>query len=548
MRKMKKWLSLILSVVCACCLFAACGEASSDNSGKPDDSGNPSANVELAFKDDMISSVVVNTEVDLAPYVTYTEGYSAKLAATYVKDGETKSYDTYGLTFTATEVADVTVTVSLKDTNKSISKVLTVTVPAPVISEKRDAVAYVNEETTLADLAEFVEFTSQAASPSVFKVLSVAQGEDVVDLSNETVYTFTKLGTYTLNFEISNAGGKVEDSVTLKVVRNLPANEIADASNWMTSWAPASVPQKDETLHAEDSSWSYKVYASKDSVAGTAGYWSNFAIVTFDEQVDLTKQYVTLDLYASADARPLVLIDFFAGIEDFSRNTPQQEIALTAEKWTHFSTADVTKLVAEGGFGMMRILIMQKEDGTASENCFVAIDNVTVEDYQGYAYEKIDGEWKKLHDYYLALNNWYLNDRCKKEVVWFGAYGNDAPLNADLTTYGLTYNGFYVELNGTPLTSATMHAYAGANWFWVIEFQGTYTSEEGRTGTEIKDGDRITIKNGTMFTDNLGITYRFAGMKVFSDDKNTQLVTEAEDFNLWFVNGAWTYIDPATQA
>ena len=51
-----------------------------------------------------------------------------------------------------------------------------------------------------------------------------------------------------------------------------------------------------------------------------------------------------------------------------------------------------------------------------------------------------------------------------------------------------------------------------------------------------------------MFTDNLGITYRFAGMKVFSDDKNTQLVSEAEDFNLWFVNGAWTYIDPATQA
>ena len=113
MRKMKKLLSLILSVVCACCLFASCGGGTnSDNSDKPDSPNN--TNVELAFKDNMISSVVVNTEVDLAPYVTYTEGYSAKLAATYEKDGETKSYDTYGLTFTATEVADVTVTISYR--------------------------------------------------------------------------------------------------------------------------------------------------------------------------------------------------------------------------------------------------------------------------------------------------------------------------------------------------------------------------------------------------------------------------------------------------
>ena len=472
MRKMKKLLSLILSVVCACCLFASCGGGTnSDNSDKPDSPNN--TNVELAFKDNMISSVVVNTEVDLAPYVTYTEGYSAKLAATYEKDGETKSYDTYGLTFTATEVADVTVTISLKDANKSISKVLTVTVPAPVISEKRDAVAYVNEETTLADLAEFVEFTSQAASPSVFKVLSVAQGEDVVDLSNETVYTFTKLGTYTLNFEISNAGGKVEDSVTLKVVRNLPANEIADASNWMTSWSPASAPQKDEKLHAEDSSWSYKVYAGTDM----AQYWANFAILKFDEPVDLTKQYISFDIYASADARPLILIDLFKSEEELVNNTPQKTFEITAETWTHITTKDLVKgngdaeFIKEGGHSMMRINFLQKEGlTTGSDNCFIAVDNVTVEDYQGYAYEKIDGEWKKLHDYYLALNNWYLGEKCKKEVVWFGAYGNDAPLNPDLTPYGLTYNGFYVELNGTALTSATMHAYAGANWFWVIEF------------------------------------------------------------------------------
>ena len=369
----------------------------------------------LTFKDNFPANLPLNVSVDISQYVEYEKGQSLTMTAEYTDaNGVKKSYETFGTSFMPTELGDVTITVTLKDTNISISKTVPVKVSAPKVLSSETVIRFRGEEFALDGLKEGLNVLAPN-NEYTFKALkaTLLGGDEVVDLSGLTTYAFVNAGTYEVEYEVFNDGGKTSGYLLVFSKRVLTENETEDLSNYGEGVVAQSSSKVvvDEEDKAENSDWSYVIWADSSATGVDVfdyapTYWTNYGMLELEGGIDLSRYYLEFDVKFSKDSREL----FAIRMVDETQTTTSGEKIVSREgeadengeyAWQHVSMKDMYKY---GTYQYLRIVVMHPLTSDSSSydvnNVFVKIDNVKLCEYDvPYEYHESVNYVKTESDY-----------------------------------------------------------------------------------------------------------------------------------------------------
>ena len=418
----------------------------------------------LAFKNNFPANLTLNVSVDISQYVEYEKGQSLTMTAEYTDaNGVKKSYETFGTSFMPTELGEVTITVTLKDTNISISKTVPVKVSAPKVLSSETVIRFRGEEFALDGLKEGLNVLAPN-NEYTFKALkaTLLGGDEVIDLSGLTTYAFVNAGTYEVKYEVYNDGGSTEGTLLVFSKRVLTENETEDLSNYGEGVVAQSSGRVvvDEEDKAENSDWSYVIWADRSATGldvfdYAPNYWTNYGMLALEGGIDLSQYYLEFDVKFSKDSREL----FSIRMVDETQTTTSGEKIVNREGepdengeygWQHVSMKDMYKY---GTYQYLRLIVMHPMTADSStydvNNVWVKIDNVRLCKYDvPYEYHEavnyvktdtnytaVEGEfeekvtlWPNMEDdsipTYLAQDGIYSN-----EVTEYNFTINDAEID-----------------------------------------------------------------------------------------------------------------------
>ena len=459
MKKTRKLLTILMTAFC----FAGVGGVVTGFSSCAQD--NEAEQTEgISFKENFPTHLTVNVSIDISQYVEYERGVSLSLTAEYIDaSGVKQTYNTFGTSFMPTELYDVTLTVEVKDTNIRITKTVPVKIPAPKVINSDTVIRYRGEEFALDSLKEGLNVLAPN-NQYTFKALkaTLLGGNEVVDLSELTTYAFVNAGTYEVEYEVFNDGGKTSGYLIVFSKRILTENETEDLSNYGEGVVAQSSGRVvvDEEDKAENSDWSYVIWADRSATGldvfdYAPNYWTNYGMLALEGGIDLSQYYLEFDVKFSKDSREL----FSIRMVDETQTTTSGEKIVNREGdpdengeygWQHVSMKDMYKY---GTYQYLRLIVMHPMTADSStydvNNVWVKIDNVRLCKYDvPYEYHEavnyvktdtnytaVEGEfeekvtlWPNMEDdsipTYLAQDGIYSN-----EVTEYNFTINDAEID-----------------------------------------------------------------------------------------------------------------------
>lgn len=547
MKKTKKLLAVLCASICVIGTAGIiCGCDSNQNSLSSEKTA------PIAFTEDFPANLTLNVSVDISQYVEYEKGQSLTMTAEYTDaNGVKKFYETFGTSFMPTELGDVTITITLKDTNISISKTVPVKVSAPKVLSSETVIRFRGEEFEVDGLKEGLNVLAPN-DEYTFKALkaTLLGGDEVVDLSGVTTYAFVNAGTYEVEYEVYNDGGSTEGTLLVYSKRVLTENEAADLSNYGVGVVAQSSGKVvvDEEDKAENSDWSYAIWADSSATGVDVfdyapTYWTNYGMLELEGGIDLSRYYLEFDVKFSKDSRAL----FAIRMVDETQTTTSGEKIVAREgaadengeyAWQHVSMKDMYKY---GTYQYLRIVVMHPLTSDSSSydanNVFVKIDNVKLCEYDvpyeyhesvNYVkteadYKAQDGEfeeevtlWANMDDAgratYLAQDGAYTN-----EVTEFNFTIDNAEaekyrfvLGARVSDAGSYNEGVYLDFRRD----------ASAAFFAV------YAPEGLKSGNNL-DAQHCYFTSGHNYTATFGIIDNTISLWIY-DNTTNQIVLEYE--------------------
>lgn len=366
--------SLILTFIMTVCIGAFFG---CDSSASKSDT--------LAFNDNMQFTFYVNETIDLTEMVDWPEGERAVLKAEYEEDGQIKQYSKVALTFKPTKTGEVTITITCGE--QSITEKIAVIEQLPTLLSVDEFTFEKGETVTIESLKNGISVLPIGTSVKITKY-RYAQDAEMSLVGVETV-TFDRVGIYTFGYEASNSSGKVEGAFDVNVTREMTDNEIDDITNTIQVLGISSVEQVDE--HSVGSSWSWKVTAHSSGTyanGSNSRYWNSRVSVLFDQPIDLAKQYVEFDVFASENTyEGGVLINYATGRNQALYSNGLQMCPMTAyNTWVTVSTSsqtvksnpEATKIKPVG----LILSVLHKQQGDYNpEEVYMLLDNMRICEY-----------------------------------------------------------------------------------------------------------------------------------------------------------------------
>ncbi|MBQ8405379.1 MAG: hypothetical protein IJX09_01895 [Clostridia bacterium] len=392
MKKTKKILTFLLA---ALCVVGTAGVISACQDGGCS-SCNQDESLKISFKDNFPTHLSLNVSVDIAQYVEYKKGTSLKLKAEYTDaDGTKKQYETFGTSFMPTQIGDVKLTVSVKDTNIKITKTVPVKIAAPKVISSTTVIRYRGEEFTLDSLKEGLNVLAPNDEYSFKAVqLTMVGSTEKIDLNGLETYTFTEVGTYEVKYEVYNDGGSTEGVLIVFSKRVLTDNEKNDISNYkegIFGQASGRVVVDEEDA-AENSDWSYVIWAPANATGESVevyapNYWTNYGMLELEGGIDLSQYYLEFDVKFSADSRNVLAMRMVDEAQTIASNEKVVDRAAANEDgthdWQHVSMKDMYKY---GTYHYIRFMVMHPLTSDASSydanNVWVKIDNVKLCKYE----------------------------------------------------------------------------------------------------------------------------------------------------------------------
>ena len=372
MRKLRKLLLSVLFVVFALAStfgFVACGDKESSTATNE---------VKLAFNDNLQTSYVIGSLVDLETSVDMPEFQTFSMKAEYELDGKKKTYLCVGLSFKPTNAGEVTVTVTCgKD---KISTKILVVEPEPTVGTMTALEYEIGDVVAVSELEASVTIIPLGTPVSVTKV-RYAAGEEQ-DLTSEN-YTFERIGEYEFFYTATNTSGSVDGWFSVNVVREVTAVEKDDLTNSIKQMDISTVTQVDDGN--EESDWSWKVAADPYGVYANGenfNYWLSRVYFDFGRIIDLSEEYIEMDVWASENTYEGGVLIYF------SPSLPSQFEwhvcpGTVYNSWTTISTADTSIRTNEektktGARGII-VTVLHKQVGEYNpEEVYMLFDNLRV--------------------------------------------------------------------------------------------------------------------------------------------------------------------------
>lgn len=371
MNRVKKLLLSVFFVVFAVASalgFVACEDKSSETTN----------GAKLAFNDNLQTNYVIGSLVDLENAVNVPEFQSVKMRAEYEQDGTKKTYLCIGLSFKPTNTGEVTVTVTCgKD---KISTKLLVVDPEPSVGTINAPEYELGDVVEISELESIVTVLPLGTPVSVTKV-RYAAGE-AQELTADS-YTFENIGEYEFFYTATNTSGSVEGWFSVNVVREVTAAEENDLTNSIKQMDLSTVTQVNEGH--DESDWSWKVTADPYGVYASGAnfnYWLSRVYFDFGRIIDLSEEYIEMDVWASENTYEGGVLIYFAPSypQQFEWHVCPNTVY---NQWTTISTADASIRTNEektktGARGII-VTVLHKQIGDYNpEEVYMLFDNLRV--------------------------------------------------------------------------------------------------------------------------------------------------------------------------
>ncbi len=366
---MKKFFSWILILMMSVTMLFGCSEKQV---------------FEFRFTDDLPTSVTLQSECDLMPYLYYTEGTEiTSVTYTYNYKGKEREYVGYGdngLTFKPNYLADVTVTITANydGEEKTLTHTLAVNNAKPQVSSRPAKTFYIHQTVTFEELLDGVKI-----SPSDYTLTmnSVEYDDETIAefTANDTSYTFTQAGDYRFRFTLSNDGGSSKDWYNVTVTPYQSEAEKTDLTNLIDLYDYSdfiTTEYYDEYAPESGGSYSYKLTANPDLYwtednGGTV--WYSYIFIDFERPLDGTKQYVTFDAKRSADTYGAIVCHYTVGRTQMG----PMSLSCAPDTWVTFSTENFEN---NGEYTGLCIIVLHSMETHDVNNVWNLIDNLQIHD------------------------------------------------------------------------------------------------------------------------------------------------------------------------